>query len=147
MPNITAEQQAKLVEEAQIRTKTPAYTKAIADCYDNNQQITGDGIQALKEKRQVGKVRDRYEGETLLALVTTDRQSGFDRQLAKVPFKGAVLNMTSAFWFEKTKSIIPNHLLSTPHPNVSIVKKCQPFPIEFVVRCVQTLYLCGCDIV
>ena len=131
---VTAQRQAKLVDDAQLHTQSPTYQKAIAHCFDSDQQITGDGIVALKDKRMVGKVRDRYQGETKLALVTTDRQSGFDRQLAKVPFKGAVLNLTSAFWFEKTKHIIPNHLLSVPHPNVSIVKKCQPFPIEFVVR-------------
>jgi phosphoribosylaminoimidazole-succinocarboxamide synthase len=86
----------------------------------------------------VGKVRDRYDLSDKLALVTTDRQSGFDRMLAKVPFKGQVLNLTSAYWFEKTKDIIPNHILSIPHPNVSIVKKCTPFPIEFVVRSYMT---------
>jgi phosphoribosylaminoimidazole-succinocarboxamide synthase len=84
--------------------------------------------------RIAGKVRDRYDLGTTLALVTTDRQSGFDRMLAKVPYKGQVLNLTSAYWFEQTKHIIPNHILCVPHPNVSIVKKCNPFPIEFVVR-------------
>ena len=92
--------------------------------------LSGDGLPT----RLRGKVRDRYEGMSKLALVTTDRQSGFDRMLALVPFKGAVLNLTSSFWFDKTKHIIPNHLLAVPHPNVSIVKKCKPFPIEFVVR-------------
>ena len=131
---MTERRQARLVDDAQLRTQSPTYTKAIAQCYDNNLQISGDGISVLKDKRKVGKVRDRYEGEQTLALVTTDRQSGFDRQLARVPFKGAVLNLTSAYWFEQTKHIIPNHLLAVPHPNVSIVKKCKPFPIEFVVR-------------
>ena len=54
--------------------------------------------------------------------------------LAKVPYKGQVLNLTSAYWFEQTKDIIANHLMHVPHPNVSLVKKCTPFPIEFVVR-------------
>ena len=85
-------------------------------------------------ERKVGKVRDRYELQNVLALLTTDRQSGFDRMLAKVPFKGQVLNLTSAYWFEETKDIIPNHIMDVPHTNVSIVKKCTPFPIEFVVR-------------
>jgi hypothetical protein len=126
--------QARLVEDAQLHTESPSYEAAIAKCYDHNLQITGYDVHALQDLRKVGKVRDRYEGNSTLALVTTDRQSGFDRQLARVPFKGAVLNLTSAFWFEKTKHIIPNHILSVPHPNVSIVKKCKPFPIEFVVR-------------
>jgi len=86
----------------------------------------------------LGKVRDRYDLDDKLALVTTDRQSGFDRMLAKVPYKGQVLNLTSAYWFEQTKDIIPNHIISIPHPNVSIVKKCTPFPIEFVVRSYMT---------
>jgi phosphoribosylaminoimidazole-succinocarboxamide synthase len=55
-----------------------------------------------------------------------------------VPFKGQVLNLTSAYWFDMTKDIIPNHIMSVPHPNVSIVKKCTPFPIEFVVRSYMT---------
>ena len=92
----------------------------------------------MNYKRIVGKVRDRYDLGEKLALITTDRQSGFDRMLAKVPFKGQVLNLTSAYWFEQTKDIIPNHILSIPHPNVSIVKKCTPFPIEFVVRSYMT---------
>ncbi|MFI4962302.1 MAG: phosphoribosylaminoimidazolesuccinocarboxamide synthase [Legionellales bacterium] len=85
-------------------------------------------------KKYKGKVRDTYDlGDTVL-LVTTDRQSAFDRLLACVPYKGQVLNKTSAWWFENTKSIVPNHLIAVPDPNVLIAKKCQVFPIEFVVR-------------
>ena len=81
-----------------------------------------------------GKVRDTYDLGNELLLVTTDRQSAFDRVLAAVPFKGQVLNLISAWWFEKTANIIPNHLLSAPHPNLMLAKKCTVFPIEFVVR-------------
>lgn len=124
--------QAKLVADAQLQTKSLKYQKIIATSFDGSLQITGEKT-GLESKR--GKVRDRVEiDDKSLALITTDRQSGFDRQLALVPFKGAVLNLTSAFWFEKTKHIIPNHILSIPHPYVTIAKKCQPFPIEFVVR-------------
>eukprot|EP00871_Galdieria_phlegrea_P003414 jgi/Galph1/4073/GphlegSOOS_G2745.1 len=84
--------------------------------------------------RRQGKVRDQYEGKDYLILITTDRQSAFDRVLASVPFKGQVLNKTSAWWFEHTQHIVPNHLVAVPHPCVTIAKKCQPFPIEFVVR-------------
>ena len=69
-----------------------------------------------------------------IALITTDRQSAFDRVLASIPFKGQVLNLTSAWWFEKTKHIIPNQVLKIPDPNVTLAKKCTVFPIEFVVR-------------
>jgi phosphoribosylaminoimidazole-succinocarboxamide synthase len=47
---------------------------------------------------------------------------------------GRVLNLVSQFWFERTGHIIPNHVLSVPHPNVTVAVKCTPFPIEFVVR-------------
>lgn len=127
--------QARLVEDAQWRTQSAPYSVAIATCYDNQMQITGDNVAV--EGRLRGKVRDIYfspNQKNVLALVTTDRQSGFDRQLAQVPFKGAVLNLTSAFWFKATQHIVPNHLLSVPHPYVSIVRKCKPFPIEFVMR-------------
>lgn len=85
-------------------------------------------------KRYKGKVRDTYELDDKLILVTTDRQSAFDRLLASVPYKGQVLNLTSVWWFNNTKSIVPNHLIAVPDPNVVIAKKCKVFPIEFVVR-------------
>ncbi|MBN2087183.1 phosphoribosylaminoimidazolesuccinocarboxamide synthase [Candidatus Peregrinibacteria bacterium] len=81
-----------------------------------------------------GKVRDTYEKDGKYILVTTDRQSAFDRILASVPFKGSVLNLFSAFWFEKTKDIIDNHLISIPDPNIAIVKKVTILPVEVVVR-------------
>jgi phosphoribosylaminoimidazole-succinocarboxamide synthase len=81
-----------------------------------------------------GKVRDIYDLGDRLLLITTDRQSAFDRILANVPFKGQVLNQVSAFWFENTKDIVPNHVIETPDPNVTVGRKCTVFPIEFVVR-------------
>lgn len=88
----------------------------------------------LAPGRITGKVRDRYERADDVVLVTTDRQSAFDRVLAAIPFKGQALNLTSAWWFEQTKHIIPNHVLGIPDPNVTVARRCQVFPIEFVVR-------------
>lgn len=85
-------------------------------------------------KKYQGKVRDTYDLGDRLLLITTDRQSAFDRLLASVPYKGQVLNLTSAWWFEQTESIVPNHVIAIPDPNAVIAKKCQVFPIEFVVR-------------
>jgi phosphoribosylaminoimidazole-succinocarboxamide synthase len=85
--------------------------------------------------KQTGKVRDWYDlpdGKCLL--VTTDRLSAFDRILARVPYKGQVLNQLSAWWFEKTCDIIPNHLISVPDPNASIVTTVAPLAIEVIVR-------------
>ena len=68
-------------------------------------------------------------------IVTTDRQSAFDRLLASVPFKGRVLNSTSAWWMRRTAQLVPNALLATPHANVSIMRRCTVFPVEFVGTC------------
>ena len=87
-----------------------------------------------KGVKKSGKVRDQYTHEDKVILITTDRQSAFDRVLASIPFKGQVLNLTSSWWFEQTKHIIPNQVISVPDPNVTIAKKCKVFPIEFVVR-------------
>ena len=86
------------------------------------------------QEKYVGKVRDMYICKDFVVLVSTDRQSAFDRHLAAVPWKGQVLNLTSLWWFEKTKHIVQNHILSSPHPNVAICRKCKVFPIEFVMR-------------
>jgi phosphoribosylaminoimidazole-succinocarboxamide synthase len=84
--------------------------------------------------RRKGKVRDVFDlGDTLL-LITTDRLSAFDRILATIPFKGQVLNQVSAFWFDETADIVPNHVITVPDPNVTVAKKCRVLPIEFVVR-------------
>ena len=71
-----------------------------------------------------GKVRDTYDlGDGRLLLITTDRQSGFDRMLGAIPFKGQVLNRTSLSWFEATKHIIGNHVLGSPHANALVARK------------------------
>jgi phosphoribosylaminoimidazole-succinocarboxamide synthase len=87
----------------------------------------------LGERRQ-GKVRDIYLQSDKIILVSTDRYSAFDRNLALIPFKGQVLTQISKWWFENTKDIIQNHLIESPDPNVVVVKKCQVIPLEMVVR-------------
>jgi len=85
--------------------------------------------------KQSGKVRDWYDlpnGKRLI--VTTDRLSAFDRNLACVPYKGQVLNQLSAWWFKQTEDIIPNHLVSVPDPNAAIVRRVMPIPVEVIVR-------------
>lgn len=81
-----------------------------------------------------GKVRDVWSADGRLILVTTDRLSAFDRVLTAVPFKGQVLNQLSAFWFEQTRDIIPNHVVSVPDPNVTVAVECEPFEVEVIVR-------------
>ena len=85
-------------------------------------------------KKIQGKVRDIYVQGDKRILIATDRISAFDINLGYIPQKGKVLNLLAAFWFEKTKDIIKNHLISVPDPNVSIVKSAKLIPIEMVVR-------------
>jgi phosphoribosylaminoimidazole-succinocarboxamide synthase len=85
-------------------------------------------------KKKKGKVRDIYEQPDKLILISTDRHSSFDRIIAHIPSKGQVLNQVSAWWFDQTRSIVPNHVLSIPDPNVTIAKKCALIPVEAVVR-------------
>ena len=92
--------------------------------------------------RDEGKVRDSYVSGDRRTIVVTDRVSCFDVVVGTMPFKGQVLNQLAAFWFEKTRALAPNHLLSVPDPNVSVVRECKPLPVEFVVRG----YLTGHDL-
>jgi phosphoribosylaminoimidazole-succinocarboxamide synthase len=85
-------------------------------------------------KKYEGKVRDNYSIDGKRIIIVTDRISAFDRVLCTIPFKGQVLNQTSAFWFEKTKDIVKNHIIDVPDPNVMVVKECKTLPVEMVVR-------------
>ncbi len=85
-------------------------------------------------ERYRGKVRDTYRQGDRLVLITTDRLSAFDRALTTIPFKGELLNRLSVFWFEKTRSIFPNHVLDVLDPGVLVARACLPFAVEMVVR-------------
>ena len=104
-----------------------------------------------------GKVRDTYDLGNLLLIVATDRISAFDVVLpCGIPNKGLILNQLAAFWFEKTRDLVPNHLVEVvddthcldaylpaesrfPYPSYlvgrsMIVKKAERIPVECVVR-------------
>ncbi len=82
-----------------------------------------------------GKVRDVYFFNQKIVVVATDRISAFDVVLPKpIPFKGQVLNQIAAKFLMATKDIVPNWLLNVPDPNVSVGLRCQPFPVEMVIR-------------
>lgn len=117
----------------QINTFNPKIEKQIKDNIKHCLVDTNLKLNNTKKLSQ-GKVRDIYENDDSLIFITTDRQSAFDRVLAQIPFKGQVLNMTSAWWFEKTKHIVDNALINVPDPSVSVMKKLEVIPIEFIVR-------------
>ncbi|MCH7411977.1 phosphoribosylaminoimidazolesuccinocarboxamide synthase [Belliella sp. R4-6] len=82
-----------------------------------------------------GKVRDVYMFEDTIAVVATDRISAFDVVLPKpIPYKGQVLNQIAAKFLKATADIVPNWVTSTPDPNVTVGKKCEPFKVEMVIR-------------
>ena len=97
-----------------------------------------------------GKVRDLYDLNDKLLMISTDRISAFDYVLPDgIPFKGDVLTALSEFWFDYTKSIVDNHLITTdvgaypdilkPHTDVikgrsMLVRKADRIDIECVVR-------------
>jgi phosphoribosylaminoimidazole-succinocarboxamide synthase len=105
-------------------------------------------LRGRKPDRQ-GKVRDIYEFGDRLLIVATDRISAFDYVLGSgIPDKGKVLSQISAFWFERTRAIVPNHVLSTnpaDYPDLAtsepwlcgrsmLVTRTEPLPIECVAR-------------
>ena len=85
-----------------------------------------------------GKVRDNYTQDGRRTIIVTDRISAFDRVLGTLPLKGQLLNYVAAWWFEKTKHVAPNHVLSVPDPNVLVAEECTPLPVEMIVRAYLT---------
>lgn len=83
-----------------------------------------------------GKVRDVYTiNNQLLVMIASDRISAFDVVLPRgIPYKGQVLNQIAAQFLNATQDIVPNWLIASPHPNVSVGKMCEPFKVEMVVR-------------
>jgi len=97
-----------------------------------------------------GKVRDIYEVDDFLLIISTDRISAFDVIMAEgIPGKGEVLNQLAAFWFSRTADIIENHVVTTdmgrlpaellPYKDklqgrAMLVVKAEPLPVECVVR-------------
>jgi len=91
-------------------------------------------LDALGTKYE-GKVRDNYSlaGDRRV-IVVTDRISAFDRVLGTLPFKGQVLNQLAAWWFARTSSSVPNHVIELPDPNVMLCVECVPLEVEMVMR-------------
>ena len=81
-----------------------------------------------------GKVRENFYMDDEIIMVTTDRVSAFDHVLGTIPFKGQILTEIANFWFEKTKHIAPNHIISSPDPQVLVAKKAETIPVEVIVR-------------
>jgi phosphoribosylaminoimidazole-succinocarboxamide synthase len=82
-----------------------------------------------------GKVRDVYSIGDVLVMVASDRISAFDVVLPRgIPYKGQVLNQIAQHFLNATKDIVPNWLMASPDPMVSVGKRCEPFKVEMVIR-------------
>src|ERR1700742_2756675 len=95
-------------------------------------------LDALGHKYE-GKVRDNYTtADGRRYIVVTDRISAFDRVLGTLPLKGQILNQLATFWFEKTRHVAENHMISMPDPCVLEARECTPLPVEMVMRAYVT---------
>jgi phosphoribosylaminoimidazole-succinocarboxamide synthase len=83
-----------------------------------------------------GKVRDVYTiANNLLVMVVSDRISAFDVVLPEaIPYKGQVLNQIASKFLKATEDILPNWVVASPDPMVTIGKMCTPFKVEMVIR-------------
>src|SRR5215218_4710173 len=111
---------------------TSALTQALSSTLD------ATSLDVLGTKYE-GKVRDNYTtADGRRFIIVTDRISAFDRVLGTLPLKGQVLNRLAAFWFELTRDVAPNHMISTPDPVVLEAHECTPLPVEMVMRAYVT---------
>ena len=85
-------------------------------------------------ERYKGKVRENFYVDDEIIMVTTDRVSAFDHVLGTIPFKGQILTEIANFWFEKTRHIAPNHIISSPDPQVLVARRAETLPVEVIVR-------------
>lgn len=86
--------------------------------------------------KYTGKVREVYTLENdILVMIATDRLSAFDVVMPKgIPYKGQILNQIATQMMEATKDIVPNWLIASPDPNVTVGQRCEPFKVEMVIR-------------
>jgi phosphoribosylaminoimidazole-succinocarboxamide synthase len=99
--------------------------------------LASTDLPALGAKYE-GKVRDCYVRDGRRTIVVTDRLSAFDVVLGTIPFKGQILNQMATYWFRATESLVPNHVLEVPDPQVMVGRECRPLPVEFVMRAYLT---------
>jgi phosphoribosylaminoimidazole-succinocarboxamide synthase len=105
------------------------------------QTVTGTDYRFPQQKGLYrGKVRDVFNiDDEFLMMVVTDRISAFDVVLPRgIPYKGQVLNQIAALFLDATADIVPNWKIATPDPNVTFGHRCEPYPVEMIVRAYLT---------
>ena len=106
--------------------------EGLAALLDN---VLADATIAELPNRYRGKVRDNYDlTDGRRIIIATDRLSAFDQIITTIPCKGQVLTQIARFWFEATRDLCPNHVISHPDPNVVLCRRLAILPVEIVVR-------------
>lgn len=115
--------------EAESTASEPKMPEAFA-------QVPFDRLSGLRGLGRCyrGKVRDIVSLGEYLAVITTDRASAFDSLVGLLPSRGQILNQIAVWWFAQIEDITGSHYVRSPDPNIMIVKRCEPLPVEVVVR-------------
>jgi len=96
--------------------------------------LTIDSIDLPLGPKLQGKVRDFWDLGDRRLILTTDRQSAFDKVLGTIPYKGQILTAMTCWWFEHCSDIVPNHLIAQIDPNLILVRRAKVWPVEMVIR-------------
>ena len=111
------------------REELKRYLESTFDGFDAKNVDLPDGVILTS-----GKVREIFETNDEMLIVTSDRVSAFDRVLTTIPCKGQILNGMSNYWFDATADIIANHIRARLSSRTVAVAKCEVLPVEVVVR-------------
>ncbi len=125
-----------MLEERVRGVEKPLLVSAL-NKYINTIEIQNTGVEDMIQHYR-GKVRDRFEmGYNLICFHLSDRISSFDRHICDIRGKGHILNLMNQWWMERTRHIIPNHVVHFDG-NYLIGKKCRLIPLEIIVRSYMT---------
>jgi phosphoribosylaminoimidazole-succinocarboxamide synthase len=124
-----------VIEVPVKKTDTLKYLKTRVQYFEKKALMTAiDKVSNEISFYRKGKVRDLYNvGSDKLLLAHSDRVSSFDRNIGTIPGKGHILADMTTWWFNRTRDIVPNHLIGQ-HQQYILARRCTQIPIEFVVR-------------
>ena len=117
-----------------LEEENSGHETVMSYCYGGLSEKEQSKLVCLGCRFYQGKVRDNYFHDDSITMITSDRVSAFDCVLGTIPFKGQILTEIANFWFDKTKHIVPNHIIDYPDPQVLITKRAKTLPVEVIIR-------------